>query len=80
MPRHRESVIEPGGLGREDAAAYLGISASLFDRLVDEKLMPPAKKLGGRKIWDRWRLDEAFDHLPGDEPLGSYVDHSNWAV
>jgi predicted DNA-binding transcriptional regulator AlpA len=66
---HRDSVIEPRGLSREDAAAYIGIGHTLFDRLVVERLMPAPKKIRGRNVWDRKRVDEAFDRLPGDDLL-----------
>jgi len=28
--------------------------------------MPPPKRINSRVIWDRRRLDEAFEALPGD--------------
>ena len=54
----------PRGLSREDAAAYVGVSASLFDLLVSDGRMPTPKRVNSRIIWDRYRLDDAFDELP----------------
>ncbi|KZK76336.1 hypothetical protein PsW64_05060 [Pseudovibrio sp. W64] len=54
----------PRGLGRVDAAKYIGISASLFDELVAKRLMPDPKMMNTRKVWDIRELDRAFDELP----------------
>jgi predicted DNA-binding transcriptional regulator AlpA len=65
--------LPPRGLSRSEAAAYLGISASLFDELVKDGRMPPPKRINSRTVWDRKRLDEAFEALPGgdsDNPWG----------
>ncbi|HEY5306095.1 MAG TPA: hypothetical protein VIJ52_05430 [Pseudolabrys sp.] len=55
--------LAPRGLSRVQAAAYIGIGASLFDQLVKDGRMPPAKRINGRTIWDRRRLDVAFEAL-----------------
>jgi predicted DNA-binding transcriptional regulator AlpA len=54
-------------LRRSDAAAYVGVSPSQFDIWIHQKIMPKPKKIGGVAVWDRIRLDAAFDALPGDE-------------
>ncbi len=74
----RDSVIEPRGLSREDAAAYVGIGTTLFDRLVEERVFPSAKQLAGHKVWDRRSLDIAFDRLPGDAFDGIDPKPSRW--
>ncbi len=51
------------GLNRVEAAGYIGLSPSGFDRLVHEKQMPSPKHVGGRRIWDLRALDLAFDAL-----------------
>jgi excisionase family DNA binding protein len=58
------------GLSREEAAMYLGISASKFDELVRDGRMPGPKRIDGRKIWDVYKLDIAFDSLPDDNDQG----------
>jgi len=54
------------GLSRDEAAMYLGISASKFDELVRDGRMPGPKRIDGRKVWDVRQLDLAFDSLPND--------------
>jgi len=56
--------IPPRGLSREEAAMYLGISATKFDELVRDGRMPSPKRIDGRKIWDVHQLDLAFEDLP----------------
>lgn len=58
--------LEPRGLSREQAAAYIGVSAGLFDRMVDDGRMPRAKRIDGRRVWDRHQLDRAFAALPDE--------------
>ena len=56
------------GLSREEAAAYIGISAGKFDELVRDGRMPGPKRIDGRKVWDVRDLDVAFDALPSENP------------
>ena len=58
--------LPPRGLSRVEAASYVGISASLFDQMVADGRMPGPKRINRRAIWDRLRLDRAFDELPDD--------------
>src|SRR5262245_964171 len=55
--------IEPRGLDRAKAAAYVGVSPSLFDEMISDGRMPPPKVVNTRRIWDRRELDSAFDAL-----------------
>lgn len=57
----------PRGLSRRQAAEYVGISPSKFDAMIKNGIMPKPKIIGTRRVWDKWRLDEAFSELPGDE-------------
>jgi predicted DNA-binding transcriptional regulator AlpA len=52
------------GLSRTEAAEYIGVSTSLFDELVADGRMPPAKQINSRKVWMRPRLEKAFAELP----------------
>lgn len=58
--------LAPRGLSRVQAAAYVGVSATLFDAMVGDGSMPGPKRYHTRTIWDRASLDEAFAALPGD--------------
>ena len=61
--------LEPRGLSRVGAANYLGVSPSLFDKMVKDGRMPQPKSVNSRTIWDRRQLDEAFEALPQiDDP------------
>jgi hypothetical protein len=55
--------LAPRGLSREQAAAYIGISPSLFDILVKDARMPAPKRVNARTVWDRIKLDAAFEAL-----------------
>ena len=57
----------PRGLRRLDAAAYVGVSPSLFDQMIVDGWMPKPKRYRRRNIWDRCALDEAFSCLPETE-------------
>lgn len=63
MPRRSlPDGLTPRGLNRDAAAAYVGVSASLFDRLVRAGKAPKAIELDGRRVWDRLALDRVvFD-------------------
>lgn len=78
--RARDQRLPPRGLNREQAAAYIGIGASLFDTLVDEGLMPPPKVMGGRRVWDIHEVDQAFDQLPHADPFQRGDRTANSAV
>ena len=58
------SSIEPRGLSRSEAAAYVGVSATLFGELVESGVFPAPKRIRSRCVWDRRSLDRAFDDLP----------------
>jgi len=65
--------LAPRGLSRERAAAYVGISPSLFDILVRDGRMPGPKRINSRTVWDRLQLDEAFAALPSnDAPINPW--------
>ena len=56
--------MQPRGLRRASAAAYLGISPSLFDKQRAAGNIPPPKILFGVTVWDRHALDLLFDGNP----------------
>lgn len=57
----------PRGMSREDAARYIGVGTTTFDRLVTARQMPRPVHVGKRVIWDRFKLDAAFSDLDGDD-------------
>lgn len=66
-PRGRDPLergVSPRGLHRDIAARYVGIGVTKFDEMVLDGRMPQPRRIDGRKVWDRFALDEAFDALP----------------
>lgn len=68
MPRYNALPpnLEPLGLSREAAAQFIGVSVSKFDQMVEDGRMPGPKRIDGRKVWDRRRLEQAFVALPDE--------------
>lgn len=54
-------MIQPRGLRRADAAAYLGISPSHFDKQRAAGAIPAPRNILGVVLWDRYDLDKIFD-------------------
>jgi predicted DNA-binding transcriptional regulator AlpA len=54
------------GLSRQEAAEYVGVSATLFDQMVADRRMPRAKRINSRRVWPRLSLEKAFAHLPDE--------------
>jgi hypothetical protein len=71
-------ALPPRGLSRVEAAAYVGVSPTTFDALVRDGLMPGPKRVRARVLWDRHRLDAAFDALPGEDPPGQDDEDNEW--
>lgn len=74
MPRRHAALpptLAPRGLSRIEAAAYLGIGATLFDELVGDRRLPGPKLLNTRRVWDRHALDSAFAALPDEDGGGN---------
>ena len=64
------------GLDRDQAATYIGVSASKFDELIKDGRMPPPKRIDGRVVWDIRQIDKYFERLPG----GDLDDQNPWDV
>ena len=63
--------LAPRGLSRAQAAAYIGVSASLFDSMIEDGRMPVPKVVNARRVWDRLALDAAFSLLPNADSDGA---------
>jgi hypothetical protein len=71
QPAYREGWPVVRGLSRIAASQYIGVSPSLFDQMVADGRMPSPKRINSRTVWDRVKLDLAFDSLPdggGENP------------
>ncbi len=58
------SDYPPRGMGRLEAARYIGVGPDLFDEMVADRRMPKPREINRRVIWDRAELDIAFSELP----------------
>ena len=58
--------LAPRGLSRGQSAEYVGVGVTKFDQMVDDGRMPRPKRIDGRLVWDRVKLDEAFEELDDD--------------
>ena len=72
--------LAPRGLSRVQAAAYIGVSPSLFDEMVKDGRMPRPMRINARTVWDRVKLDEAFAALLHDGEEDSADEWSNPSV
>jgi hypothetical protein len=55
--------LAPRGLNRDRAAWYVGVGVTLFDEMVRDGRMPRPFKINARTLWDRHKLDDAFEAL-----------------
>jgi excisionase family DNA binding protein len=68
----------PRGLNREEAARYVGVGATTFDRLIEEGRMPKPLRVGKRVIWDRLKVEAAFAELDEDTGENSIDAQCAW--
>ena len=66
--------LAPRGLSRMQAAEYIGVGVTKFDEMVGDGRMPRPKRIDGRVVWDRVKLDEAFDALDDEATLKNEWD------
>jgi hypothetical protein len=68
----------PRGMSRDEAARYIGVGNTKFDEMVADRRMPRPKRVDGRVIWDRFKLEAAFTDLPEEKrinPLDRILDN-----
>lgn len=68
--------LAPIGLNREQAAAFVGFSVTLFDEMVEDKRMPKPRMGNSRVVWDVDELRIAFKRLPRQG--GDNDDANEW--
>jgi len=64
--RHDTFAYAPRGLSRDEAARYIGVGTTKFDEMVADGRMPRPKRIDGRVVWDRLKIEAAFSDLPDD--------------
>jgi hypothetical protein len=69
--------IVPRGLRRVDAARYLGVSPSLFDRKRKAGEVPSPKIVLGVTVWDRADLDRLFGDVDNDNHQDEWLGEPN---
>jgi predicted DNA-binding transcriptional regulator AlpA len=66
--------LAPRGLSRVQSAEYVGVGPTKFDEMVVDGRMPRPKRIDGRTVWDRIKLDEAFAALDEDAAAANEWD------
>ena len=61
---------------RKEAASYVCVSPTTFDKLVRQGTMPKPTVLLGRKVWDRRAIDRFLDAESGIESRASQIVNS----
>ncbi|MDI3564943.1 hypothetical protein [Bradyrhizobium sp. Arg816] len=59
-------------MSRDEAARYVGVGTTKFDEMVGDGRMPRPKKIDGRVIWDRLRVEAAFTDLPEEKKVNRF--------
>jgi excisionase family DNA binding protein len=66
--------VNPRGMSRKQAAAYVGVSPNTFDRMVKDGTMPSPGRYRRRHLWDRVEIDASFDRLTGRPKSNDWDD------
>jgi hypothetical protein len=77
MSRPRRAIDcprDPIGLSAEEAAAFVGVSVGTFESAVAQGLMPAARQLFGRTLWDADEIALAFRRLPKRQNQGKLAE------
>ena len=62
----------PRGMSRDEAARYIGVGTTKFDEMVADGRMPRPKRVDGRVIWDRLKIEAAFTDLPEEKKVNPF--------
>ena len=73
-------MLAPIGINREQAAAFVGISPTLYDKAVEAGTMPGPRVIGGRQVYDVQEVIEAFRRLPHKHGEAAPLDESSGAA
>ena len=60
---------DPIALSAPEAAAFLGVGQTMFERAVEQGLLPDGRMLLGRVLWSASELEAAFQRLPRRRPM-----------
>lgn len=71
----RDLSLPRYALRRDEAAASVAISPTLFDQWIQQGKMPKGRKFGGVVLWDAQEVYEAWCRLrDGDQPAHNPFD------
>lgn len=74
---HALPVSDRRCLSRREAASYIAVSVSYFDKLVADGIMPGPILFSRRRVWDKSDLDQAVEKLKASN--GVKFEHtSGW--
>jgi len=60
MPRQSQNGWPPAGLYRKEAARYVGLGLTHFDKQWRSGALPQPRRFGRRLVWSRFDLDAVF--------------------
>lgn len=63
------SPIRRAGCPVTKRLRYIGVGATKFDEMVADRRMPRPKRVDGRVIWDRLKIEAAFTDLPEEKKI-----------
>jgi excisionase family DNA binding protein len=70
MTLHPDTLAyPPRGMSRDEASRYIGVGNTKFDEMVSDGRMPHPKRVDGRVIWDRLKIEAAFTDLPEEKKV-----------
>jgi predicted DNA-binding transcriptional regulator AlpA len=73
MTLHPDSLAyPPRGMSRDESARYIGVGTTKFDEMVADRRMPRPKRVDGRVIWDRLKIEAAFTDLPEEKKVNPW--------
>ena len=73
MTLHSDTIAyPPRGMSRDEAARYIGVGTTKFDEMVADRRMPRPKRVDGRVIWDRLKIEAAFTDLPEEKKVNPW--------
>ena len=73
--RHAALPIPPYFLSRTEAAAYVRVSPTTFDKMVADGLMPKRRRIYGRVLWSLRALTKACEALDSEEDTDNPYAH-----
>lgn len=68
------------GASEQEAAAWTGMSATMFRELVEEGVMPKPRQIRGRLIYDLDEVRAAFKSMPHKDEVAAAAEQKRWGA